>query len=135
VTGWWHWALPALIGALAVYIAFVLVLVVAGRHGHARALVTLVPDCLVLLRRLVGDPAVPRRRKLALLAVIPYLALPIDLVPDFIPIAGYLDDAIVVALALRYALRGAPPGLIERHWPGPPESLAPVLRLVGRPAP
>lgn len=121
-----------MLAALAVYTAFVLALVIAGRREHARALVTLVPDCLVLLRRLVGDPAVPRRRKLALLVVIPYLAMPIDVVPDFIPVAGYLDDAIVVAVVLRYALRGVPPGVIERHWPGPPESLAHILRLLGR---
>jgi uncharacterized membrane protein YkvA (DUF1232 family) len=64
-----------------------------------------IPDCLILLRRLIRDPRVPRRRKLVLGAFVAYLVLPFDLVPDFIPIAGQVDDAIIVALALRLVLR------------------------------
>lgn len=131
---WWQWFAISLLAALSAYVLFVLLLIVAGKRGTARALVGLVPDCLVLFRRLLKEPAIPRRRKVALLLVVPYLALPVDLVPDFIPIAGYLDDAIIVALVLRYALRGAAPGLIRAHWPGPPESLTLILRLAGRDA-
>jgi uncharacterized membrane protein YkvA (DUF1232 family) len=69
---------------------------------------------------------VPRRHKVALALVIAYLAMPIDLVPDFIPIAGQLDDAILVALVLR---RMARRDLVAEHWSGPPESLALVLRM------
>jgi uncharacterized membrane protein YkvA (DUF1232 family) len=61
-----------------------------------------------------------------------YLALPFDLVPDFIPVAGQLDDAIVVALTLRVILRHVGRGMIEEHWPGPRSSLALILRLADR---
>ena len=66
-----------------------------------------------------------------MVAVVAYLASPIDLVPDFIPVIGLLDDAIVVALALRSVLRAGGPELVRRHWPGPEESLRVVLRLAG----
>jgi uncharacterized membrane protein YkvA (DUF1232 family) len=117
--------------ALAAYAAFVLALIIVGRKGVARAVARFVPDCIVLFRRLLADPRVPRRKKLILAALIPYLALPFDLVPDFIPIAGYLDDAVIVALVLRHVLRGSDRELIETHWPGPQESLRVILRLGG----
>ena len=85
---------------LAVYVLAVLALVLAGRRTDARALAGFVPDCAVLLRRLAQDPRVARGDKRRLVAVAVYLALPIDLVPDFIPVAGQLDDAILVALVL-----------------------------------
>jgi uncharacterized membrane protein YkvA (DUF1232 family) len=116
---------------LLLWTLLVLALVVAGRGADARAVARFIPDCLVLLRRLLGDARVPRRRKALLLALAVYLAMPIDLVPDFIPVAGQLDDAIVAALALRVVLRGAGPGIIEEHWPGPEESLRLVLRAAG----
>jgi uncharacterized membrane protein YkvA (DUF1232 family) len=119
---------------LALYAAFVLALVVAGRHSQARALAGFVPDCLVLVKRLIGDPRVPRRRKLALALLAAYLASPIDLVPDFIPVAGQLDDALLLAMALRSLVRGAGAGLVREHWRGPEESLRAVLRLAGAPA-
>jgi uncharacterized membrane protein YkvA (DUF1232 family) len=122
-------------GAVALYAAAILVLVAAGRRSDARALAGFIPDCLVLLRRLLGDPRVPRRRKVVLGLLVAYLAMPIDLVPDFIPVAGQLDDLLVAALALRYALRGATAGLLREHWPGPASSLELVLRAVGRAQP
>ncbi|HZO60913.1 MAG TPA: DUF1232 domain-containing protein [Solirubrobacterales bacterium] len=115
--------------ALALYALFVAVLYVAGRRSEARALVRFIPDCVVLFRRLLGDARISRRRKLLLAAVIGYLALPLDLVPDFIPVAGQLDDAIVVALALRVVLRGAGPELVREHWPGPEDTLRLILRF------
>ena len=102
-----------------------------GVAGDARALVRLVPDCLVLIRRLAGDPRVSRRSKLLFLALAGYLALPFDLVPDFIPIAGQLDDVIVVALVLRRFVRAGGEPLIRAHWPGPEQSLRLVLRAAG----
>ena len=129
--GIWQWIVVGAAAALAAYALFVLWLVAAGRKEVARALATLVPDFVVLFRRLLTDPRVSRRRKLALAALIPYLAMPFDLVPDFVPVAGYLDDAVIVAFVLRHVLRGSGPQLIEEHWPGPPSSLALVLRLAG----
>jgi uncharacterized membrane protein YkvA (DUF1232 family) len=116
---------------LVVYAAFVVALIVAGRRRHARDVVRFIPDCVVLVRRLVGDPRVPRRHKLLLGALVGYLAFPIDLVPDFIPVAGHLDDVLVVVLALRVVLRASGTDLLREHWPGPESSLAFVLRFVG----
>jgi uncharacterized membrane protein YkvA (DUF1232 family) len=127
----WYWILVSAGVALCFYAAFVAVLVVAGRTGTARAAARFVPDCLVLFRRLLADPALPRRKKLLLAALVPYLAMPFDLVPDFIPVAGYLDDAVIVAFVLRHLLRGSDPKLIEKHWPGPEPSLRLILRLAG----
>jgi uncharacterized membrane protein YkvA (DUF1232 family) len=118
---------------VAVYLAFVLLLVLLGRRSHARALVRFVPDCAVLFRRLIADPRVPPGRKVLLGALVAYLAMPFDLIPDFIPVAGQLDDAVLVAVVLRSVLRGAGPGLVREHWPGPPESLSAMLRLAGAP--
>ena len=126
---WWQWLLIPAGAALAIYAAFVAALVSAGRRQDARALVGFIPDCIVLFRRLLADQRVSRRPKLLLAALIGYLALPIDLVPDFIPVAGALDDAIVVAVALRTVLRGAGPDLMREHWPGPRRSLNAVVRL------
>jgi uncharacterized membrane protein YkvA (DUF1232 family) len=128
VTGW-DWLLLGLGATLAVYAALLVGLVLAGRRGDARALATFIPDCLVLLRSLLRDPRVPRRRKLLLLALLGYLAMPIDVVPDFIPIAGQLDDSIVVALVLRSVLRSGGPELLREHWQGPQRSLDVLLRL------
>ena len=127
----WQWLLVAL-GILAVvYAAFVGYLFAAGRRETARAVARFVPDCVVLFRRLLADPRVPRRRKVVLGVLVAYLAMPIDLVPDFIPVAGYLDDAVLVALALRYVLSGSAPELIDEHWPGPDESRTVIVRLAG----
>ena len=123
------WLLVAAAATLCVYLAFIVALLLAGRRTEARALARFIPDCLVLLRRLIGDPRVPRRRKLVLLGLVVYLSVPIDLVPDFIPVVGQLDDVIVAALALRYALRSGCPELLRQHWPGPDRSLKAVVRL------
>ena len=117
--------------AVLLYAALVLALVVAGRRGPARALARFVPDCAVLFRRLIADRRVSRPRKALLGLLVGYLAMPFDLVPDFIPVAGQLDDAILVALVLRSLVRDAGPALVRDHWPGPPESLAAILRLAG----
>jgi uncharacterized membrane protein YkvA (DUF1232 family) len=114
---------------LAVYALLVLGLVIAGRRTDARAIAGFIPDCMVLIKRLLSDPRVPRRRKLLLWLVIAYLAMPIDIVPDFIPVVGQLDDAIVVALVLRTLLRGAGESALHEHWPGPHSSLALISRL------
>jgi uncharacterized membrane protein YkvA (DUF1232 family) len=130
----WQWSLLGLAAVVLVYAAVVGMLVVIGRGAEARALARFVPDCIVLFRRLLSDSRVPRGRKLLLLALVGYLAMPLDLIPDFIPVAGQLDDAILVALVLRTVLRGAGDDLVREHWPGPEASLDAVLRLAGWPA-
>jgi uncharacterized membrane protein YkvA (DUF1232 family) len=123
-----EWILLVVAAGLAAYAAAVLALVALGRRSDARALAGFIPDCVVLVRRLLRDPRVPRRRKLALVLLAAYLVLPFDLVPDFIPVAGQFDDAILVALVLRTLLRGGGEPLVREHWPGPERSLALVCR-------
>ena len=126
---WLTWLLISLGVVLVIYTSFIVWLVIRGRREDARAFATFIPDCIVLVTRLARDPRVPKRRKLLLIALVAYLGLPFDLVPDFIPVAGQLDDAISVALVLRHFVRvGGEPMLIEL-WPGPEQSLALILRL------
>jgi uncharacterized membrane protein YkvA (DUF1232 family) len=114
---------------LVLYALIVVALALAGRADAARALARFVPDCIVLFRRLLADPRVGRRTKVVLGALIAYLALPFDLVPDFIPVAGYVDDAVIVAIALRHIVRASGNAVIEEHWPGTANSLEVLLRL------
>jgi uncharacterized membrane protein YkvA (DUF1232 family) len=125
----WTWVGAGFAAALVVYAAFVAWLFLAGRRSDARALAGFIPDCVVLFRRLLADRRISRRRKLLVAALIGYLALPFDLVPDFIPVAGQLDDAILVALVLRVVLRGGGPEVLREHWPGPAASRDLILRL------
>ena len=126
---WWEWLLISVGIFLAVYGAFIAWLVIRGRDEDARALATFIPDCIVLVTRLARDPRVPGRRKLLLIGLVGYLALPFDLVPDFIPVAGQLDDAIIVALVLRHFVRAGGESMIRELWPGPEHSLSLILRL------
>jgi uncharacterized membrane protein YkvA (DUF1232 family) len=125
------WLLLVAACALLVYAAFVVAMIVAGRRQVARDVARFIPDCIALVRALLRDPRVPRRYKRLLGLLLGYLALPFDLVPDFIPVAGHLDDALVVALALRVVLRGSGSELVREHWRGPESSLAVVLRFAG----
>ena len=114
---------------LLLYAVLVAALFRSGRRSDAGAVAGFIPDCAVLFRRLLADRRVSRWRKLLVLVVIAYLALPFDLVPDFIPVAGQLDDAIVVALVLRIILRGGGPELLREHWPGPESSQELISRF------
>ncbi len=125
-----NWADYALVISLGIYMLMVAALMVAGRRADARAVAGFIPDCVALFSRLMRDGRLARRDKLFVAALIPYLATPFDLVPDFVPVAGQLDDAVVVALVLRRLARKHT-GLIREHWPGPPASLRLVLRLAG----
>ena len=124
-----QWLLVGLGVVVASYALAVLALVAAGRRSDARALAGFIPDCVVLVKRLLSDPRVPRRRKLMLGLLVAYLAMPIDLVPDFVPVAGQLDDAIIVGLVLRMVLRAGGEELLQEHWSGPPQSYELVRRL------
>lgn len=97
----------------------------------ARELVAFVPDVARLAWRLGRDPRVPRGAKWSLLALGGYLALPFDLIPDFIPLLGQLDDAVIAAVVLRWALRRAGADVVRELWPGSQRGLAIVLRLGG----
>jgi uncharacterized membrane protein YkvA (DUF1232 family) len=91
----------------------------------------LLPDLLRMLRRLAADPTVPRTVRLRLWLLLAYLAIPFDLVPDFVPVLGYADDAIIVSLVLRSVVRRAGEPAIRRHWPGTDDGLAALARLTG----
>jgi uncharacterized membrane protein YkvA (DUF1232 family) len=125
----WEWLLVVLALLVVGYGVFIAWLVATGRRQDARVLATFIPDCIVLVSRLTREPRVPRRRKALLLALVAYLALPFDLVPDFIPVAGQLDDVVIVALILRYFVAAEGEPLIRELWPGPERSLDLVLRL------
>lgn len=99
--------------------------------GFARDLAAFLPDCVTMLRRLWRDPRVPTRARLAIGFAAAWAISPVDLIPEFLPVVGPLDDVVVVALALRYAVRQVPPEVVAEAWPGSPRMLG---RLVGRPS-
>jgi uncharacterized membrane protein YkvA (DUF1232 family) len=91
--------------------------------------VRIVPDTVRLVRRLAADRELGRAVRVRLWLLLVYLALPIDLVPDFIPVLGYADDAIVTGLVLRSVIKRAGPGLVQQQWPGTPDGLSTLARL------
>jgi uncharacterized membrane protein YkvA (DUF1232 family) len=121
--------LIALAVVAGVWLVAVLALVVAGRRLAARELALLIPNLLLLFRGLLGDPRVPRGARVALVLAGLWLASPIDLVPEFIPVLGPVDDAVVAALALRYVVKRAGPEVVAEHWRGEQATLDRVLRL------
>ena len=125
----WKWLAAGFGAAVAIYAVLVVLLIILGRRSDARAIARFIPDCIALFRDLLRDPRVPRSRKWLVGALLAYLATPIDLVPDFIPIAGQLDDAIVVILVLRSLIRAGGPELLHDHWQGPQRTLDLLLRL------
>ena len=125
------WLLYAGGALLAAYLLVVLAFVVAGRRTDARALAGFVPDCVILFSRLLRDPRVPRRSKILVATLIPYLALPVDLIPDVIPVAGQADDAVLIALVLRILVKRTDAAVLRELWPGPDRSLLVVFRLAG----
>jgi uncharacterized membrane protein YkvA (DUF1232 family) len=124
----WQWLLLSLGAVVVIYAGFVLALVLAGRRTDARAVGGFIPDSIVLFKRLLTDPRLPVSRKIVLGGIIVYLACPLDLIPDFIPVAGVLDDVIIVAFGLRLVLRGADRRILCEHWPGPDRSLQVISR-------
>src|SRR3954467_14343583 len=107
--------------AVAVMVVSWLVLIVLARRlpeGTAKELARFLPACLTTVRRLRRHPAVPRRAKLAVGFAGLWVLSPIDLIPEFLPVIGPLDDVVVVALALRYAARSVPRDVLLEAWPG-----------------
>jgi len=117
--------------AVAIWTIAVGALFVVGRPSAARELVGLVPNLLLLFKDLLRDPRVPRGAKAWLAVGAVWLASPIDLLPEFIPVLGPLDDAIVAAVILRHLIRRAGPDVVAEHWRGDPETLRRVLRVFG----
>jgi uncharacterized membrane protein YkvA (DUF1232 family) len=125
-------ALSICIGLGLLYLGLLGALLVARPKGNLlRETLRLLPDLLRLLQRVAGDADVPRAVRLRLWLLLGYLAIPIDLVPDFVPVLGYADDAIIVAVGLRSVVRRAGAPVIRRHWPGTDDGLAALARLIG----
>jgi len=119
-------------GLALTYLALLVALLVARPKGNLLGeTLRLLPDLVRLLRRLAGDTDVPRAARLRLWLLLGYLAMPLDLVPDFVPVLGYADDAIIVSLVLRSVVRRAGAPVIRRHWPGTDDGLAALGRLTG----
>lgn len=132
---WWQILVGVAGGFLVLWIVLIATLAWVSR-GQAEKVklidaLRLGPDVVRLTRRLVADPTVPRGVRIWLIVLLVYLLLPIDLVPDFIPVIGYADDAIIVALVLRFATRHAGAAALDRHWPGTPKGLQALRSITG----
>ena len=122
--------LGILAAALLVVDSWLLLVALARRlpPGLARDLAAFLPDCVTMLKRLWRDPRVPTRARVVLGAAALWAISPVDLIPEFLPVIGPLDDVVVVALALRYVVRRVPRQVVAEAWPGSPRFLG---RLVG----
>ncbi len=119
-------------GVLLLWLVLVAVLAVTRPRGNLLTeTVRILPDLLRLVTRLARDRSLPRGVRVRLWLLLAYLASPIDLIPDFIPVLGYADDAIIVAVVLRSVIRRAGTDAITRHWPGTRDGLAALGRLTG----
>lgn len=132
----WAWTLVGVLGGVLLLWLALVVALWATRPDELRLreLLRLLPDVVRLVRRLAADRTLDRGVRVRLWLLLGYLALPFDLVPDVIPVLGWADDAVVVALVLRSVVRRAGPGALDRHWPGSPEGLAALRRVARLPA-
>ena len=126
-----EWLIGLAVAAALMGASWGVLLLLARRlpPGLLRDLAAFIPDCVTTVRRLRRDPRVPRRAKLAIVLAGLWVASPIDLIPEFVPVIGALDDLVVVALALRYSARQVPREVLLEAWPGEPRLLH---RLIGR---
>jgi uncharacterized membrane protein YkvA (DUF1232 family) len=125
---------PLVIAAVvlvAIWVLAVLVLLWSGRKTAAKELVVLLPNLVRLFRGLIGDPRVPRGSKALLLVGAVWLVSPIDLIPEFLPGIGGIDDAVVAALILRHLVRRAGVEVVREHWKGDPKTIGLILRVAG----
>ena len=123
-------------GAVAALVVSWIVLVAAlalarPRGGMLTEALRILPDVLRLVRRLAADTTLPRQVRVRLVLLLAYLAMPIDLIPDFIPVLGYADDAIIVTAVLRGVVRRAGLAAVRAHWPGTESGFAALCRLTG----
>jgi uncharacterized membrane protein YkvA (DUF1232 family) len=117
--------------AAGVWVVSIVALLVIGRRTAARQLATLLPNLVRLFRALLRDSRVPTGTKILLGLAIAWFVWPIDLVPEFIPVLGPLDDAVVAALVLRHVLRKAGRDVIAELWSGDQATLGVLLRVAG----
>jgi uncharacterized membrane protein YkvA (DUF1232 family) len=128
----WEVLLGLAVALLATWLALLVTLAVVRPRGPLLAeSLRLLPDLIRLLRRMAADATLPRRVRVPLWLLLVYLAMPIDLVPDVIPVLGLADDAIVAVLVLRSVVRRAGLEPLRRHWPGTPDGFAALVRLAG----
>ncbi|WP_413105266.1 DUF1232 domain-containing protein [Streptomyces sp. Inha503] len=119
-------------GLLAAWLALLIMLALIRPKGTLLTeAIRLLPDLVRLLRRLAADRTLPRSVRVRLGLLMVYLALPIDLIPDFLPVIGYADDAIIVAFVLRSVVRRAGIEAVRVHWPGTEDGFAALSRLAG----
>jgi uncharacterized membrane protein YkvA (DUF1232 family) len=116
--------------AAGIWLVAVIALLVGGRRTHARELAMLVPNLVRLFRGLLRDRRIPRGTRWLLVVGVAWMASPIDLIPEFVPVLGPLDDAIVAAVILRRIVRVAGPEVVAEHWPGDPATLERIMRLI-----
>ncbi|MCV7174065.1 DUF1232 domain-containing protein [Mycobacterium manitobense] len=129
---WWDLAIGLAVALVLTWLALVIALVVVRpRRGLLREALRILPDALRLIRRLAADETLPRGVRVRLALLLIYLALPFDLIPDFIPVLGYADDAIIVAAVLRSVVRRAGIDAVRAHWPGSEDGFAALVRLAG----
>jgi uncharacterized membrane protein YkvA (DUF1232 family) len=134
VTGsfWWDLVIGVAAALLLTWLALVIALaILRPRGGLLREALRVLPDVLRLVRRLARDTTLPRGVRIRLGLLLAYLAIPIDLIPDFIPILGYADDAIIVTVVLRSVVRRAGIDAVRVHWPGTDDGFAALTRLTG----
>ena len=134
VTGsfWWDLLISIAAALLLAWLALVIALALVRPRGSTLAeALRLLPDVLRLIRRLAADKTIPRGVRIRLALLLAYLAFPIDLIPDFIPVLGYADDAIIVTAVLRSVVRRAGIDAVRAHWPGTDDGFAAVARLTG----
>ena len=129
---WWDLLLGILAALLLAWLALVVALIIVRpRGGLLREALRLLPDVLRLVRRLAADRALPREVRVRLGLLLAYLAVPIDLIPDFVPVLGYADDAIIVTAVLRGVVRRAGIDAVRAHWPGTDDGFTALTRLTG----
>ena len=127
---WWDLLLGIVAALLLAWLALVgALIIVRPRGGLLREALRLLPDVLRLVRRLAADQALPREVRVRLGLLLAYLAVPIDLIPDFVPVLGYADDAIIVTAVLRGVVHRAGIQAVRAHWPGTDDGFAALSRL------
>jgi uncharacterized membrane protein YkvA (DUF1232 family) len=129
---WWDLLIGLAAALVLAWVALVIALVIVRpRGGLLREALRILPDLLRLIRRLAADKSLPRGVRVRLMLLLIYLAIPFDPIPDFIPVLGYADDAIIVAAVLRSVVRGAGLDAVRAHWPGSDDGFSALAQLAG----